>query len=80
MIRVARSRGGDVVTIDHGSPGQTVYMGLGDVAVAPGEYVSAGQVIGRLPDVARPVLRFSWVRDGRAVNPHDYIHFPADGA
>ncbi len=58
VIRVARSRGGDVVTIDHGSPGQTVYMGLGDVAVAPGGYVSAGQVIGRLPDGGRPRLLY----------------------
>lgn len=75
--KVAQGTTGWTVEIDHGTLGKSWYVGLGTTSVQPSELVSAGEIIGRLSgSQAHPVLRFSLVRDGKWVNPHDDIAFP----
>jgi murein DD-endopeptidase MepM/ murein hydrolase activator NlpD len=80
VTNVSSGAQGVSVAIDHGaSLGVTHYSGLASASVRQGEYVSVGEVIGRLPaNSDKPVLHFSIEQDGRYVNPHDYIHFPSD--
>lgn len=76
VLTVANSGGEDVVKIDNGSYGTTIYAGLGNVSVKVNEYVNAGEAIGRLPTTpSHPSLRFSIVKNGQYENPHDLIAF-----
>ncbi|MBQ9686206.1 MAG: M23 family metallopeptidase [Oscillospiraceae bacterium] len=71
---------GTVVTIDHGDGTQAVYANLAALpAVATGDYVSAGDVIGAVGDTALceigqgTHLHFAMMLDGASVNPLDYL-------
>ncbi|MCF8563558.1 M23 family metallopeptidase [Alicyclobacillus tolerans] len=64
-----------LITIDHGSLGTSLYSGVTKVSVQPNEYVNAGQVIAHLPSGSSPTFQFSFEKNGKFVNPHDYIHF-----
>jgi len=76
VLTVVSTGGSDVVKIDNGSLGTTIYAGLGSVSVKPNEYVNAGESIGRLPTTpAHPSLRFSLVKNGQYENPHYVISF-----
>ncbi len=68
-----------MVVIDHGKLGTTIYNGLASVTVKKGESVSSGELIGHLPQTPKPVLKFAMQQDGHYVDPHEYIHFPDDG-
>lgn len=69
------------VTLDHGAMGTSTYSGLGVVSVQRGEYVQAGEIIGRLPQrILHPVLTFAMEQSNRHVNPHDFIEFPPTSA
>jgi murein DD-endopeptidase MepM/ murein hydrolase activator NlpD len=68
-----------MVVIDHGKLGTTIYNGLASVTVKKGESVSSGELIGHLPQNPKPVLKFAMQQNGHYVNPHEYIHFPNDG-
>ncbi|MCL6593492.1 MAG: M23 family metallopeptidase, partial [Alicyclobacillus sp.] len=75
VMQVSQQPDGTMVAIDHGTLGTSFYYGLGSAAVSTGQYVTAGQVIGRLPDSGQPQLRFAMQRNGQPVNPHDDINF-----
>ncbi|MCL6592490.1 MAG: M23 family metallopeptidase [Alicyclobacillus sp.] len=75
VMQVSSLPDGAMVAIDHGTLGTSFYYGLGSTAVSAGQYVTAGQVIGRLPESGQPQLRFAMQRNGQPVNPHDDINF-----
>lgn len=72
---------GTTVTIDHDGGYQTTYANLqAGPAVAAGDSVSAGQIIGAVGDTAAaeaaqsPHLHFSVTRDGDAVDPDVFLN------
>lgn len=70
----------NTVVINHGSGiGVATYEGLASVSVRTGEYVTEGEVIGRLP-TDHPVLTFSLAQNDQPVNPHQVIPFPNGSA
>ncbi|GMA60583.1 M23 family metallopeptidase [Alicyclobacillus fastidiosus] len=74
VLNVVKSGDTELVEIDNGTFGTTIYAGLGSVSVKPHEYVTAAQVIGRLPaSPSHPSLKFSMVKNGQYLNPHTWI-------
>ncbi|MBX5437202.1 MAG: M23 family metallopeptidase [Alicyclobacillaceae bacterium] len=72
--QVSRGPGGTTVAIDHGSFATTWYVGLQHSFVKVGEYVTGGEVIGRLSST-RPTLRFGLQRSGHWEDPSTYVTF-----
>ena len=73
---------GTVVKIQHKEGLMTVYSGLDKaVTVKQGDYVEKGQAIGKFGDTLKleakdgPTLRIEVFKDGKKVNPADYIAF-----
>ena len=67
---------GRSVVIDHGERVATVYTHLSSVSVREGDYVQAGERIGRLGStgtVTGPHLHFELRLGGAAVDPLDYV-------
>ena len=65
-----------VVAIDHGDDSETRYAHLSSVAVAAGELVRQGDVIGYVGSTGAstgPHLHFELRFDGRAVDPLGYL-------
>lgn len=74
---VVKSGSTQLIKIDNGSLGTSIYSGLQSANVRQDEYVTSGEVIGRLPDTpSHPELRFSLIQKGKYVNPHKFISFP----
>ncbi len=73
---------GRVVVVDDGGGVTTEYASLGSVAVAQGQAVVAGQVLGTAGDTAAveaslgPHLYFAVVENGQAVNPAPLLARP----
>ena len=73
---------GTCVKIQHKDGLMTVYCGLDSaVEVKKGDYVEKGQRIGKFGDTLKleakdgPTLRIEVFKDGKKVNPADYIAF-----
>ncbi len=67
---------GQIVILNHGDSYYTLYGHLSEIAVAVGQEVAAGQVIGRSGDTGSlkgPVLHFEVRRGGIALNPEDWL-------
>ena len=71
---------GTLVTIDHGDGSSTLYANLAALpAVAPGDWVEAGGVIGAVGDTALceigqgTHLHFAVFLDGESIDPLDYL-------
>jgi len=70
---------GITVTVDLGSGYQAVYGQLKDVAVTEGQKVGKGELIGYLSEptkyysVEGPNLYFELVKDGKPINPVDFL-------
>ena len=67
---------GQVVIIDHGGDLSTVYAHLGGASVREGSNVKAGTVIGRVGNTGTDSeygLHFEVRKDGKAVNPMNYL-------
>jgi len=67
-----RESWGKFILLDHGSGENTFYAHLASFAVAPGDVVRQGQVIGTAGttgDVSAPTLHFRIYRDGEPVDP-----------
>jgi murein DD-endopeptidase MepM/ murein hydrolase activator NlpD len=67
---------GYYVSINHGDGFSSVYMHMTHFIVAPGQYVTAGQVIGYVGSTGGstgPHLHFGISYNGTYVNPMDYI-------
>jgi len=67
---------GQMVEIDHGNGLSTRYGHLSEIAVAVGQTVRVGQVIGRLGTTGRstgPHLHYETRVDGEAVNPQKFL-------
>ena len=71
---------GTTVVLSHDDGYQTTYANLRpDTAVTPGQYVSAGQIIGAVGSTAliesaqAPHLHFSVTKDGDAVDPEEFL-------
>ncbi|WAH38970.1 M23 family metallopeptidase [Alicyclobacillus dauci] len=80
VLTVVKSGNTELVKIDNGSYGTSIYAGLGSVTVKENEYVTSGEVIGKLPTTpSHPALRFSLVKNGQYENPHDFIQFSGGG-
>lgn len=80
VTRITSTDAGDIVMINHGKVGESLYTGVYNVSVKTGQYVSSGQVIGHLASSGSPELQFGFERNGTFVNPHDYIHFPTSSS
>lgn len=72
---------GTLVTIDHDGGYQTTYANLQETpAVAEGDTVSAGQIIGAVGTTAAaeaaqsPHLHFSVTKDGEPIDPDDFLN------
>jgi len=67
---------GIICTINHGFGYQTVYGHLRKLAVKPGDTVKRGQIIGYLGNTGRttgPHLHYEVIKNGKHVNPMNYI-------
>ena len=67
---------GRLIKIDHGRGIETRYAHLSSMAVAPGQRVTRGQVIGRMGSTGRSTgshLHYEVRIDGRAVNPIPFM-------
>jgi murein DD-endopeptidase MepM/ murein hydrolase activator NlpD len=67
---------GKMITIDHGHGFVTRYGHLSKAEVKRGDVVTRGQVIARMGNTGRstgPHLHYEVWRNGKAVNPHEYI-------
>lgn len=70
------SSSGYYVTVDHQDGFKSKYLHLTHYVVSPGDYVSAGQVIGYMGSTGASTgshLHFSILYNGSHVNPMDYI-------
>lgn len=70
------SSGGYYVTLDHQDGYKSQYLHMTHYIVSPGQYVSAGQVIGYMGSTGGstgPHLHFSIIYNGNYVNPANYI-------
>ncbi|AHC14614.1 M23 family metallopeptidase [Salinispira pacifica] len=68
---------GRFVIIQHPRGFQTLYAHMDSIAVSRGEYVSQGEMIGRMGNTGRstgPHLHFSLIRNGNFVDPLAYLH------
>lgn len=80
VLNVVKTGSTELVRIDNGAFGTSIYDGLNTVSVKQNEYVTSGEVIGKLPSSpSHPQLRFSLIQNGKYVNPHDYIRFKGSG-
>ena len=67
---------GKMIEIDHGSGYATRYAHNDEILVAPGDKVSKGQTIALLGNSGRstgPHVHFAVHRDGKAINPIDFV-------
>ncbi len=68
---------GNTVLLDHGSGYISVYARLGDRGVSVGDEVLPGQTLGRAGpepvDGGRPTVYFEFRREGKAVDPADWL-------
>ena len=70
---------GMTVTLDMGNGYSAVYGQLTDIAVSPGDYVGAGEMLGTLAEptkyysVEGPNLYFEILKDGEPVDPMNYM-------
>lgn len=68
-----------LVLIEHGPGWQSVYAHLNDVYVKPGDKVKQGQALGSVDQpglyevLEGPHLHFELLKEGREVNPLDYL-------
>jgi murein DD-endopeptidase MepM/ murein hydrolase activator NlpD len=80
VLNVAKSGKTYVVKVDDGVVGTSIYAGLGAVSVKENEEVSPGEAIGRLPSTpSHPMLRYSLVKNGEYLDPHQEIQFSGVG-
>lgn len=78
VIKVEHSKKGygKMIIINHGGRYETWYTQIKDYAVKEGEKVSRGEVIGYVGSSGRstgPHLHYEVRKDGKPVNPQDYI-------
>ena len=67
---------GNFVEIDHGNGYRTRYAHNQELAVEPGDHVTAGQVIGLMGSTGRasaPHVHFEVLKDGNIVNPSKFV-------
>ena len=72
---------GDMVEIDHGFGLSTVYAHMSEIAVAEGQEVARGQVLGRLGSTGRstgPHLHYEVRVNGEPVDPERFLRAGAD--
>ena len=70
---------GKYLKINHGNGLVTVYANCSKLIVKRGQKVKKGDIIGRVgetKDSQNPHLHFEIIKDGKAVNPLDYIDVP----
>lgn len=69
---------GYYVSINHGDGFSSIYMHMTHYIVKAGDYVSQGQTIGYVGSTGGstgPHLHFGIYKDGKSVNPVDYVDF-----
>ncbi len=67
---------GNLIKIDHGRGIETRYGHLSSMAIQPGQYITRGQLIGRMGSTGRSTgshLHYEVRIDGRAVNPIPFM-------
>jgi hypothetical protein len=68
---------GKHLLIDHGNGFETIFAHLSDFSVKEGEKVAKGQLIGKVGNTGMstgPHLHYEVIKDGRRINPADYMH------
>ncbi len=71
-----RSAFGNMVEVDHGAGLRTRYAHLNSYAVDVGEVVTRGQIIGQVGQTGRatgPHVHYEVLRNGRHLNPAEYV-------
>ena len=68
---------GAIVVLNHGDGYYTLYGHLSEIAVAQGQEVEAGQIVGRVGDsgtsLKGTVLHFEIRKGAQALNPEDWL-------
>jgi murein DD-endopeptidase MepM/ murein hydrolase activator NlpD len=67
---------GRLVIIDHGDGLETRYAHMSSIGVSTGQSVSAGETIGyvgQTGDATGPHVHFEIRKNGRTLNPRDYL-------
>ncbi len=67
---------GNIVILDHGNGTETWYAHLNSIDVSAGDVIQKGDVVGKLGETGKttgPHLHFEVRKEGRAVDPSDYI-------
>lgn len=80
VVTATYDRGyGNYVKIDHGYGYETLYAHLSKLEVATGDPIKRGDVVGALGSTGRssgPHLHYSIYRQGKAINPRQYLKLP----
>ena len=73
---------GTIIIIEHGNGLKSLYSHLNSTHVSKGDYVNAGELIGRVGQTGRatgPHVHFEILRDGKRVDPNQFVNFSVLG-
>ena len=71
---------GNFVRVDHGDGFTSFYGHMDSISVTKGQKVALGQQVGKVGSTGKstgPHLHFEMRKDGKIINPNDYVELAA---